>query len=490
MSTSVPSKPEGVSAPASEQRLTRREAITGAAALAALAGLAGPIGSAFAQPKSGGKSGSPATSAPPAKAPSTPAPPPTTPATPKDAIAVDKLLRKGGSADWSLKTYVHLDSYQNVNVQNPSTGPGAGNPNAQPPVTVIPFDFQTAAIVFPALLKTATSEGTPGGVSALIKVDGKTVTSAPTWLEDLPSGSRYGKWEMRDIKGRTIDIDFETRCKSWELTFDEATANKVQWPKNGRWSSDAASSLGTQMLDKLAYVDPASPGVKAAVDKWTAGKAAQSIPPVQLAKFLAGRVLEAVQPSGNGLMTSSTGQMQGFRLTTPDATLRDARASEHDIAALLCSIYRFVGLPTRIVTAYDVTKSQGGSGGFARQSEGEIRSWVEFCVMDESVLDTKTGRPMQAWIPVDIVRQRQSSSRAPALDRVWKFFGNNEDADDLIPLAFYFHPPLNGAVAHGAPCLWGWMTTPETQKASQSIRFMASTPARTGAPRPSGGGYK
>lgn len=484
MDISGTSQPEGVSAPLFDAPITRREALAGAAALAALAGLAGPIGAAMGagQPRTGGKPSTPPTTQPPKT------PPTTTPATPKDSLALDKILRKGASADWSLKTYVHLDSFQQVNVQSPTTGPGAGNPNGRPAVEFIPFDFKTAAILFPALAKTATSEGVPNGVSAQIRVDGKAVSSTPTWIDDLPCGSRYGKWEMRDITGRTIDFDFDSRSKSWELIFDEALASKIPWPKGGRWSGDAASALGTQTLDKLAYIDPGSPAVKAALDKWTAGKPPQTIPPVPLAKFLAGRVLEAVQPSGNGLMTSNTGLIQGFRLIGPDASLRDGRASEHDIAALLCSFYRAVGLPSRVVTGYDVTKSQGGSAGFAKQAEGELRSWVEFCVMDESS-PGPTGAPKSAWIPVDIVRQRSSSSKAPPLDRAWKFFGSNDEADDVIPMAFHFHPPLSGIVAHGAPCFWGWMTTPETQTASQSIRFMASTPSRSGAPRP-GGGYK
>ncbi|HMN41725.1 MAG TPA: transglutaminase-like domain-containing protein [Phycisphaerales bacterium] len=475
MNTSGQSQPDGVSAQPPEPRVTRREAIAGAAALAALSGLAGPIGAALGQTSAGGRRPAPAA--------------PAQPATPKSPSPIDHILRKGASADWSLKTFVHLDSFQSVNVLSPTTGPGAGTPDGRPAVEIIPIEFKTAAIVFPVSPKTSTSEGLPGGLSAQIRVDGKAVASTPTWLDDLPGGSRYGKWELRDVTARTIDIDFESRSKSWEVTFDEAAASKIVWPKANRWSADAASSLGAQTIERLSYVDPSAPAVKAALDKWTAGKPPQSIPPIQLAKFLAGRVLETVQPSGNGLMTSRTGLIEGFQLNGPEATLLAGRASEHDIASLLCSFYRAVGLPSRVVIGYDVTKSQGSGAGFARQSQGELRSWVEFCVIDEATNDPKTGKPPQAWIPVDVVRQRNSSSKAPPFDRAWKFFGNNEDGDDIIPMAFHFHPPLTGAVAHGSPCLWGWMTTPVTQVVTQSIRFMASTPARTGAPRP-GGGYK
>jgi hypothetical protein len=496
MDTSAHS-PDGIAAPQPGARLTRREVntrIVGAAALAALAGLA-PVGAALAQPRTNrpsGPSNQPSKQPPPNSPFGQPNNAPTTqPATAKESFPFDRMIKQGTPVDWSLRTSIHLDSFQAISTQQPSSGPGAGTPNGQDLVKTIPFDFKTAAIIFPALASTSTSKIVDGSTTAAFKVDGKTLTGNPTWINDTPGGGRYGKWELRDVKGRTMDMDFEFRCQTWETALDETIANKVPWPKAPRWPSEAATSLGQQTVDlaggKLAYIDPASPAIKALMDKWTSGKPANSIPPVPLAKFLAGRVLENFQPSGDGLLTSRTGLLMGFNLQGVEATLRAGRGSEHDINGVLCSLYRMAGLPARVVVGYDVSKSQGQGAGLGKQSEGELRSWVEFCAIDETSTDPKTGKTKLAWIPVDVIRMRRSSSKAGALERPWKFFGTNDEADDVIPMAFHFHPPLDGAVSHGAPCLWGWMTTPTTQQASQSIRFLAMTPARSG-PKPGGGG--
>jgi hypothetical protein len=90
---------------------------------------------------------------------------------------------------------------------------------------------------------------------------------------------------------------------------------------------------------------------------------------------------------------------------------------------------------------------------------------------------------------VDVVRQRKSGSKAPPLDRPWKYFGNNDDTDSIIPIAFHYHPPTT-VVAHGSPCFWGWITFPEMQYgAEQMVRFVTITAPKT-APAPSDGGSK
>ena len=142
------------------------------------------------------------------------------------------------------------------------------------------------------------------------------------------------------------------------------------------------------------------------------------------------------------------------------------------MACVLCAAYRNAGLPARTVIGLDVTESKGQDAILAGKGKNDrLRSWVEFCLFDES-----TGKEL--WVPADPARQRASSNRPPAFDRPWKYFGNNDDLDDVLPLAFQYHPPTT-VIAHGSPCLWGWLTTPELQVAEQSMRWLtATTPVR------------
>ncbi len=419
-------------------------------------------GTAPAQPSSGGR---------PAARPSGKAP---------VAVAgksfLERVIQRRNPTEWKLQTFIHLDSYQSTNVGSPTKGPGAGTPG-QSPVTIIPFNFETAAIVFPVPPSTAGSEMPDRGVTGRIRMDGTSFQAKPTWIPDLPCGAKYGRWDLTTFKGRAIDLEFETLQTCWEIVFDEAAANKAVWPTANKWSADARSAWDAQL-----GIEPGLASVREALSKWCEGKPPQSIPPVQLAKFLASKVLEGIQPSGDGLVSSQTGLLQGFALKGHDTVLKDSRGSEHDIAALLCALYRAAGLPARIIIGFDVSESDPQTAGLVHNGEGAVHTWVEFCVEDETVL-AANGFPTRLWIPVDVARQRKTSNKAPPLDRPWKYFGSSDQTDSMIPLAFHFHPPLSGAVAHGSPLLWGWMTTPEAQPAVQSIRFLAGQPSKTVTPR-------
>ncbi len=404
---------------------------------------------------------------------------------------LDDVIKKGRTHDWVFKVSIHLDSYQDpaVYTLRPADPNAPRVPRDGTSPTIVPFKFDTAAVVFPTLAGTATSMLT-GQATATLLFDGKNVGSEGTIIDRLDSGARYSRWDMKDNSGRAIDVDIEMPVTTWESVFDEQKASKAIWPASGHWPRECATSFGATYLDKLPIIDPTSVVVREALAKWTSNKPPQSIPPVQLAKFLASKMLETIQPSGDGLISSRTGLLQGFDLHGAEYTLKEGRGSEHDIACTLCSIYRAAGLPARTVIGFDLTESKGSGVGLKHKPGGAVRSWVEFALIDETAVSPTTGEPKVVWVPVDVVRQRKGSSVAPPEGKPWKYFGFNPDAEDVIPIAFHYHPPLSGVVAHGSPCFWGWMTTPEMQQAEQTIRFQANTATRTIPPGGGGGGYK
>lgn len=372
---------------------------------------------------------------------------------------LDDVVKKAKTRDWTVKVALRLDSYQTPAGQ---IGPGKD-------LTIVPFNFQTAAILFPVLASTATSESNAKQLVSRLRFDNKDQDARPALDANFHSGAQYARWQLKDKQGRSIDLEVEIPLACWQTLYDETRAANAKWPEGNRWGKVAQSTFGPQK-----WVETNSRVILAAIDKWCSGKPPTDVPPAQLAKYLAGRVMESVQPSGVGLVASSTGLLQGFQLQGAEKTLADGRGSTHDVACTLAAVYRAAGLPARTVIGYDEQESKGSNRGLKTKSDGSLVSWVEFCLYDAQA-------QKEVWVPVDIVRMRRSSNRVPPLERPWKFFGTNDETDLIMPLAFHYHPPTT-VIAHGSPCLWGWFTTPETQVAEQSLRFNAqTTPIRPGS---------
>lgn len=445
--------------------------ILGAACLVAWLGLfVGGAGAQSTRPsKAGSPPGSPTTPAPattlppPAISPTNAAPTggPRQPASASTPSAYDKILKPIGEREYTLRVHVNINSYQTpANLVGPSKSLAIGS-----------LRFKTAAIVFPILPGCSSCDIHAEDVVGVMSFDDRPEDTVPTLNGGYHSGTRLGRWELRDKEGREASLALDIPMTTWRTQFDEAAAFEVPWPK-GDLTSVAASTFNPQL-----FIDRDKEPLASIVNVWCEGNDPMKLPPAKLAKFLAGKVLDAVQPSGTGQATARNGQFAGVDLKGANQTLIEGRGSEHDIACLLAAVYRNAGLPARTVIGYDITLSKGSRAtpyDIAKSHGGpNLRSWVEFCLLDEAT-------SKEIWIPVDIVRMRKSSSRAPALDKHWKFFGENDELDTVLPFAFQFHPPTT-VVAHGAVAFWGWLTQPETQAATQWLTFDSMTTANRGA---------
>lgn len=372
----------------------------------------------------------------------------------------DKVLLKGRELHWLVTAEVSL---RPIN----TTG-DKGQPTTQP------IAFSTAAVVFPILENTAAHREVTANRKGDLKFDGKSFDAQPTLLKGYHSGVRLGKWEARDVLALDMrfTVDIGMACAS--TTLDEPLAAKIPWPKV--FPAVAMSTFKPQLYVDYINSEHEKAANDAEVQKliatWLGGKDPKTIAPVVLAKQLMGKVVEAVQISGNGLDFNREGLFRGFNLKGATATLRDGIGSEHDIACALAYVYRLAGLPARTVIGMDnsddnkIDKVKTGS------YNKKLHSWVEFCLVDPG-----TGK--EIWIPADPQRQRASGSRVPNINQAWKFFGNHKELGNMMPLAFQYHPPTT-VVAHGAPCMWGWLTTPTIPYVDQSVRFKVnSRPRRT-----------
>lgn len=452
------------------ERLTRRDAskilLGSGLALAAGVGGVGGLPAALAQPRNAGRGGADKT-APPAPS----------------ASFVEGLLKKGKSHDWILKPTVHVQAYQ----QDTATA------TKDKPLVIGELSFKTAAVVFPVIRGTASSQTDIDSVKSVLTFNDRVEDVSPQYNESYHSGVRLGRWEMRDKTGREVELKLEIPMTCWETVFDEKAAAKAVWPTaqtaapGGGGATGALnwSALARSTLDRQAMIDidPDGGGTNARaladlLNKWTEGKSPQSVSPLMLAKTLAGKMVQNFQPSGSGEDYDQRGSFTGLILQGPADTIAKGRGSPHDLASVLLGLYRTAGLPARLVIGWDEHERKGDdSNPMARKKGGgvSLRSWVEFCLYDQP-------NNAEAWIPVDIVRMRKRSSQVGRIDQPWKYFGSHDELDSVLPFAHHFIPPTT-VISYGY-AFWGWFTTPTSQIGEHWVRFNSQTaPVR---PKPRG----
>jgi len=370
-----------------------------------------------------------------------------------DANAGKSVLERSNAKDLTIRATVTLRMISHDQYQNPHKA-GA--------------EFQTAAMVFPILKKSASHTG--GAAKGSLKVDGITVSEQHELLTGYPSGTELGKWSFKDTFGSTVILEVNEPVTCYRTMFNEALANKLDWPKE--WPDEAKSAMERQW-----YIDYGAKGpqdmtpVKNLVSKWLGGRDATSLPPAKLAKFLAGQTAQLVQVSGPGVIYNRTSEIEGMDARGALETLEQSRGSEVDLACLLAAVYRQAGIPARTVFGYEWDGSRSKDRLFQKKGASQYRAWVEFALVDPSAKE-----PL-IWVPVDVVTIRKTSSRVGDLDRPWKGFGTCDDLDSVVPFAFQLVPPTD-VVAHGSPAFYGWMVTPKPpDNVTQAIRFdVGSTP--------------
>ncbi|TVQ31227.1 MAG: transglutaminase domain-containing protein [Phycisphaeraceae bacterium] len=340
------------------------------------------------------------------------------------------------------------------------------------------FDLERAVIVFPLLKETASSETHVDRIDSELRIDNVVVDDEVTLMGGFPSGQGLGRWDVQDVRGQTLRLIVNIPMTTWSTRYNEERAMQIDWP-TGEWPGLPKSALQHQH-----HVDSNHPVIQRIVDRWTNG-APKSVPPAMLAKQLAGKTLEHMQPVGQGVVPDRLGRFGGLEMQGSAEAAIAKRGSPFDLASLLCAVYRAAGLPARVVIGYDIHQSLGQASGIVAPHPdcGEFRdvpsnipilhAWVEFFLYDEAAEEGW-------WIPVDIVRMRQFSSRAQPMNRPWKFFGTHECLNSMAPLSFHYHPPTT-VVALGAPGLWGWLPVPEIPSMEQVLMFDAMhTPQRGG----------
>lgn len=436
-----------------------------------------------------GQSGRPPRGAPPKPAVVQPAPAATTPgaaATPAgpaikaEAPKVGTIVKQEQARDltFTAAVRIHLDSNaQKTTYRDPFDGRTVEMPQ------ITPMKYNTIQFVFPIVPTSASSDFYYDELKGVLRINGQEASTKPTVLEGYPGGVKLTRWDTgsndKVSETRQVELNIQEGMRCYNTNFDEAAAMRVAWPK--AYPADIASSLKPQLyleagVDAAGHVRPYDDTVVTqTLKQWLDEEGIKDVrtqPPARIAKLLAGKVWSNVQISGDGLTTMRTGEISGMAINPPAETLSQMKGSEQDVAALLATLYKKVGLPARTVIGFDMNSSEAKFLQKGSKSN-RLRSWVEFALMDDA---SNTYN----WVPVDVTRMRRSTNRPPAIDRPWKYFGTNDELNSVAVFAMQFHPPTD-VVSYGSPGFWGWFVTPAPAKnAEQALRFTATQSARKG----------
>lgn len=393
------------------------------------------------------------------------------------AHAADPVLITTESRDWIVTVKFDGQSFPIRRIIGDGKTPGFRVSTS--------FAFDAATFVYPVLQSSATHEMTADTVVSSLSVDGIVHDTTAELLPDYQAGERLGKWDLPALRGNLLRFSLEIPMTTRSVAFDEARAGKIKWPEEP-WPPLVASALLPQL-----FVESDSDIVRDRVARWT-NKNPGAYRPATLAKVLMARVIESVRTTTDlGYVHGRNGELSGFEIQGAAETLRTGQGTPFDLAATLCAVYRAAGLPARVVIGYDLAASLGDRLGIIDthpqcehdsnigpgRSISTVRAWVEF------YLPTGAGPDGAGeWIPVDPYRQRRVSSRTPALDRPWDFFGNHVCLVNVAPLSFHFHPPTT-VVNSGPPAIWGWLPLPDAPVIEQRLDFSAREPITRGSDR-------
>lgn len=409
-------------------------------------------------------------------------------AAPKPVLKPTPFLTTRNPKQWNLRAEVVIRRVESI--LNRRTG--------EQELHVVDMDFTSATIVFPVLPSSSSHRMDMREVDGIelpdltgqITLNDRPVPQDMSFIQrgvdgkPLPSNTWRAQWFVAQPSGagfsgvREMNLKFEVPVEAFETQFDEQAATRVPWP-DGPWPEEALAALQPE-----AYIEYNPDGnavhsteeIDRLLSVWLEGNDPQKLPPVTLAKWLAGKVVEHVQPSGDGLaFDQRTNMFTGFNLQSVPATAVSGRGSPFDMNNLLVAVYRRAGLPARVVIGFDTASARSGRTIYERsRNRPNLRVWTEFCLYDAK-------NQTLGWIPVDVVEMRKSSSRLPPrfLERPQKYFGTHDDLSDVIPLAHHYAPAQTSVWFYNYPAFWGWFVQPSPPNVgSQTIRFDASRAAR------------
>lgn len=327
-------------------------------------------------------------------------------------------------------------------------------------------------------------------IESHLRIDGIRFTPEAEVLRTPHTHAGYAWWRSNQRNEETEELYFSqvSHIVTADTLFDENLAKQIPWPTD--WPEDAARFL-TPIADRVTkpIEQTGLDRIADLVKEWTQDTDPKSIDQITLTKYLTGKVIEyvrvergrthltqAVRVSNQNQLLNDASQIEytpwpmptatwsGFNVRSADMVALEPGGSELDLTMLLTAVFRQAGVPARTVICFDNT--------YRNDQDKKITSIVEFAMYDENNDQT-------LWIPIDPIRLRDSGRRSDNYAQRWLYFGSHDLLNDMIPIAYYFHPPVNYK-AYGYPSLYGIKTTPDIgSNVSQFLSIdVMNTPVR------------
>ncbi len=373
------------------------------------------------------------------------------------------------------------------------------------------MDFTGGTVFFPIVPATSFSQTFINHMTSSLSLNDRVVDEEAEIFVDrgdkpLPAGTFLAELTLSEHENvHQMTMRLTTTGRSWEVLFDEERAAQVGWPKElppvlqGLFEPE-------MFIDRGPYGPYSLTEIKKRVLEWTEGDP-KALPPAKTAKWLALKVAELYNPTGRGF-GGPVGESSNFQPVTafgafnvdgPAYALEIERGSKYNMSTLLVACYRAAGIPARLVIGYDFSETIDES-----ETVGDrLRCWVEFALYDETEPDEKKRL---TWVPVDVEKLRLAGAWTQPFDRPMEYFGQSDEWDTLIPLAFHFTPYWAPGVSYGrynhetnetrryyrdrhgfdrnqaafGPSLWSWNVLPGPPRwAGQWLNFNKDSPMNT-----------
>ncbi len=308
-------------------------------------------------------------------------------------------------------------------------------------------------------------------IASLLRIDDTAYTPEAKVLQTPGTHAKYAWWKSNQRDKETHELYFSqtSHIVSADTVFSEELAKQIPWPTT--WPEDAARFL-TPIADRVTkpIEQEGLDRIEELVKEWTQNQDPKSIDQITLTKFLTGKVIEHVQitrgrtefrqsirptrqfrygEENDGAIEAPTvvptSTYAGFNVRSADIVALEPEGSELDLTMLLTAVLRQAGVPARTVICFD--------HGLREEQDKRITAIVEFAMFDPATNQT-------LWVPVDPIRLRDSGRRSENFAQRWLYFGTHDRLHNMVPLAYYFHPPVNYK-AYGYPSLYGIKTTPD-----------------------------
>jgi hypothetical protein len=285
------------------------------------------------------------------------------------------------------------------------------------------------------------------------------------------AGERYLRLDLPEAKNADLNLRIKTGMICSDLIIDEETAQGLDWPK--AWSGVAQSALKpVYLVDWLTDVKQADENGKL-LDEFNkqalGGRDPKTMKPYEVVKLISAHALTALRTSNEWEIKGEGSYVLGFTYYPIDRVLdKNMRCPEDWAPFVLAAALRRAGVPARTVIGMDIEDKARDDGVFSANTKAKLHTWIEFMLADGAA-------NQEAWVPLDINKQRKASSRAPAPNVPWRFVGNHEDMEYLIPVSYSLLPPSSAAVR--LPNLWGWRVDPATPPVLAGLRISAASPS-------------